>query len=108
MVANVLPYTETVQEKHGTGREYRIRTFSMNIDQRDLTWHRSDTRSRTIHILQGTGWKFLVEDRPTIEFKVGIDYHLPKQGKCQLQKGVDDLVIRIEEHYHPYLKKTIL
>ena len=49
-----------------------------------------------------------MEDRPSIEFKVGIDYHLPKQGKCQLQKGVDDLVIRIEEHYHPYLKKTIL
>ena len=75
-MANVLPYTETVQEKHGTGREYRIRTFSKNIDQRDLTWYRSDTRSRTIHILQGNGWKFLVEDRPAIEFKVGIDYFI--------------------------------
>lgn len=108
MVSIALPYTETVQEKHGTGLEYRIRTFSKDVKQQDLMWHRSDTRSRTIHILQGTGWKFLEEDKPSVDFKVGRDYFLPKQAKCKLLKGIDDLVIRIEEHYHPYLKKSIL
>ena len=89
------PYTEEVLEKHGTGQEYIIRTFSQDVDDDELVWHR-DKSSRHIHILRGNGWQLQMDDKLPEELKIGSDYYIHKMTYHRIIKGENDLVVRIE------------
>lgn len=90
------PYKETIQEKHGTGEHYIIRTFSKDIEESDLIWHR-DHHSRRIHVLQGEGWKLQTDDSLPQDLKVGKEYFVTQGEYHRLLKGTNDLIIRIQE-----------
>jgi len=101
-LADNLAYTETVHTKHGTDREYRILTF-----KEEIKWHRSDS-IQTIHILQGKDWELELGDNPSFKLEVGKDYSLSSRGACRLIKGLDKLVLRVEELLQPPTRNPIL
>ena len=91
---SVKPYTEQVLEQHGTGLNYIVRTFSDNVAEEELVWHR-DKSNRQIHILGGDGWQLQFEDKLPEELTVGQDYYIPKMTYHRVIKGEKDLIIRI-------------
>ena len=97
-----LAYTETIHTKHGTDRKYRILTF-----KEEIKWHRSNS-IQTIHILQGSGWQLKLRSEPPIKLEVGKDYSLSSRGACRLIKGLDKLVLRVEELFQPQTSNPIL
>jgi len=90
------PYIEKVLEQHGTGKKFILRTFDETVDEKDLIWHR-DKKSRTIHILDGIGWKLQMEDKLPVELCVGQDHFIMKDSYHRIIKGERNLTIRIEE-----------
>ena len=92
---SVKPYTEQVLEQHGTGLNYIVRTFSDNVAEEELVWHR-DKSNRQIHILGGNGWQLQFDDKLPEELTVGHDYYIPKMTYHRVIKGEKDLIIRIE------------
>ena len=89
------PYTEQVLEQHGTGRNYIVRTFSSDVAEEELVWHR-DRTSRTVHILKGQGWKLQFDDKLPEELVIGRDYYIHKMVYHRVIKGENDLIVRIE------------
>ncbi len=89
------PYTEEILEQHGTGVKFKIRTFSEGVDMDELVWHR-DREHRTIHVLEGEGWKLQHDDKLPMELEVGKDYYIPKMSYHRVIKGLKRLVLRIQ------------
>ena len=89
------PYTEEILEQHGTGVKFKIRTFSEGVDMDELVWHR-DREHRTIHVLEGVGWKLQHDDKLPIELEMGRDYYIPKMSYHRVIKGLKRLVLRIQ------------
>jgi len=96
MKSSTKPYTEETFRKHGTLNEYVIRTFSENVDNDELVWHR-DKESRRVHILQGSNWQLQIDDSLPEDLKVGHDYWIPGMVYHRLLKGEGDLIVRIEK-----------
>ena len=74
--------------------EGEIRTFSENVQEFELVWHR-DKEDRIVTPLQKTDWKFQLDnDIPrTIEKEIFI----PKETYHRLIKGTDNLKVRIKK-----------
>ena len=87
------PYTETEHTKHGTFDRYVVRTFSEDVNEEELIWHR-DRQNRTLHILSGSEWKIQLEDNLPLDLQVGKEYYIPKLTYHRVIKGEGDLVIR--------------
>ena len=88
----VKPYIDQFEEDGS-----RIRTFSSDIDNDELIWHR-DKKDREITILSGVGWKLQMEDKLPKELELGKLYDIPKEEYHRIIKGKDNLVIRIWEN----------
>ena len=78
------PYTDTSN----------IRTFSKDVDEMDLIWHRDD-EDREIEILEGTGWQFQRDNELPLELKEGDRIFIPRHQVHRIIKGIDDLKIEI-------------
>ena len=91
----VKPYTEVLAEQHGTGKEFIYRTFSVEIEDSELVWHR-DKSNRKLHVLNSNGWKLQMEDQLPVELVTGRDYYIHKMTYHRVIKGNNDLVVRIE------------
>jgi quercetin dioxygenase-like cupin family protein len=78
------PYTDTSN----------IRTFSKDVDEIDLIWHRDD-EDREIEILEGTGWQFQRDNELPLELKKGDRIFIPRHQVHRIIKGIDDLKIEI-------------
>ena len=50
------PYTEKILSENK-----RVRKFSSDVDPMMLEWHQ-DKRNRVVKVLEGTGWKFQLDD----------------------------------------------
>lgn len=87
------PYTEKEQTKHGTLERYIVRTFSKNVNEEELIWHK-DRQNRTLHILSGLNWKIQLEDKLPLDLEMGKEYYIPKLTYHRVIKGEGDLVIR--------------
>jgi len=74
--------------------EGEIRTFSENVQEFELVWHR-DKEDRIVVPLTTTDWKFQLDnDIPrTIEKEIFI----PKETYHRLIKGTGELKVRIEK-----------
>ena len=88
----VEPYIDQFEEDGS-----RIRTFSSDIDNDELIWHK-DKKDREITILSGVGWKLQMEDKLPKELELGKLYDIPKEEYHRIIKGKDNLVIRIWEN----------
>ena len=78
------PYTDTSN----------IRTFSKDVDEMDLIWHRDD-EDREIEILEGKGWQFQRDNELPLELKEGDRIFIPRHQVHRIIKGIDDLKIEI-------------
>ena len=87
------PYTETEHTKHGTFIRYVVRTFSEDVNEEELIWHR-DRQNRTLHILSGSEWKIQLEDNLPLDLEIGKEYYIPKETYHRVIKGIGDLVVR--------------
>jgi len=100
------PYTEEKFQKHGTDRVYTIRTFSVDVDEDELVWHR-DHDNRVVSVLEGIDWKLQNDDELPILLEVGKKYNITEGHYHRLLKGKTKLVIRIEEDFQPSNKSII-
>ena len=71
-----------------------IRTFSKDVDEMDLIWHRDD-EDREITILEGNGWQFQRDNELPLELKEGDSIFIPRHQVHRVIKGTTDLKIKI-------------
>jgi len=80
------PYSE-IKEK-----EYAIRTFSQDLDENELKWHR-DREDRIVVPMHETDWLFQRENHLPEAIK---DKILIKEGEWhRILKGTGDLTVKI-------------
>lgn len=87
---NIKPYTQTL--KPG----YIIREFETHIQSEELVWHRDKT-NRLVEVIEGSGWKFQMDNGLPIELKEGMILEIPKETYHRIGKGNTKLVIKIKE-----------
>lgn len=71
-----------------------VRTFSQNVDEDELVWHR-DREDRTVKVIENTDWQFQFDDELPRQLKDTI--FIPKNIYHRLIKGSGDLIIEIYE-----------
>lgn len=71
-----------------------IRTFSKDVDEMDLIWHRDD-EDRNIEVLEGKGWFFQRDNELPLELKEGDRIFIPRHQVHRVIKGETDLKISI-------------
>ena len=71
-----------------------IRTFSKDVDEMDLIWHRDD-EDRNIEVLEGKGWFFQRDNELPLELKEGDRIFIPRHQVHRVIKGETDLKIKI-------------
>ena len=87
----VTPYTEIVK-----GRT-RTRTFESSVDGEELVWHR-DRQTRTVKVLEGTGWRFQMDNQLPQQLSKGDVLYIPKETYHRIMAGENHLEVEIEEH----------
>ena len=85
------PYTEKLLSENK-----RVRKFSSDVDPMLLEWHQ-DKRDRVVKVLEGTGWKFQLDDSVPVNLSPGSTFNVPAFTWHRIIKGEDDLVIKITE-----------
>lgn len=88
MTEQTNPYSEI--RKHNLV----VRTFSQNIDEDELVWHR-DERDREVTVLEQTDWQFQFDNEIPQVLKDVI--FIPKNIYHRVIKGTGELNIQIEE-----------
>lgn len=78
---------DVLTEQHGTGIKYLIRTFTDSVPLEIV-----QGMKKTMHILSGNGWHMRELGYMPIELELGKEYPI----KGNLEKGVDELVVRIQ------------
>jgi quercetin dioxygenase-like cupin family protein len=87
----VTPYSETINGK------IRTRTFDSSVDRQELMWHR-DRQTRTVKIVEGTGWRFQMDNQLPQALTAGDVLYIPKETYHRVIAGDSKLVVEIEEH----------
>jgi len=78
---------DELSEQHGTGIKYLIRTFNESVPLEIV-----QGMKKKMHVLSGNGWCMRERGYMPIELELGKEY--PMKGN--LEKGVDELVVRIQ------------
>jgi len=86
----MFPFSENaVDDRH-------IRTFSSNVDDGELVWHR-DREDREITVIKAGGWSFQREDHLPFSLKNGDVFFVKKAEYHRIIKGAGDLEISIRK-----------
>ena len=85
------PYTE----KRVTPNKV-IRTFSSNVSNDELLWHR-DQQRRRVRVITSDNWQFQYEDELPISMEAGTILEIPATEYHRIIKGNGDLVVEIQE-----------
>lgn len=75
--------------------DYYIRTFSDQVDDLELVWHR-DKEDREIEIIENDGWKFQFDGE--LPFTMNEKFFIPKETYHRVIKGNGDLKIKIKKY----------
>jgi hypothetical protein len=86
----VNPYKDVLEEN------YKIRTFSEDVSEDELIWHR-DKNDREIAVIEGSGWKLQMDNKLPEDLQKGKLYNINKMEFHRLIKGEDTLKIKIWE-----------
>lgn len=84
------PYTQVINKNK------ILREFSKDTDSHELVWHK-DKNDRQVKILEGTGWKFQLDNQLPINLNKGDVLFIPKNIYHRILKGIDNLKIEIKE-----------
>ena len=88
MIEQTNPYSEI--RKHNLV----VRTFSQNIDEDELVWHR-DRKDREVTVLKETDWQFQFDNEIPQILKDVI--FIPKNTYHRVIKGTGELNVHITE-----------
>lgn len=83
------PYTETREDN------LIVRTFSQNVEEEQLVWHR-DKNDREITVIGNTDWMFQFDNQLPQSFK-GVIF-IPKNTYHRIIKGTGTITLKILEH----------
>jgi hypothetical protein len=70
----------------------RLRTFSPDVDDEELKWHR-DRENRIVEILEGDNWFLQMDDELPKKLIVGEKYYIPEGIYHRVIKG--DSILKI-------------
>ena len=76
--------------------EYFVRTFSNDVDDNELVWHR-DHEDRYVQIVEGKGWQLQIDNELPVELEIGKEYFIPKKTFHRIIKGSGNLIVNIKE-----------
>ena len=88
MIEQTNPYSERRKDN------LIVRTFSQDIDEKELVWHR-DRQDREVTVLEETDWQFQFDNELPQVLKNTI--FIPKNTYHRLIKGTGELNVHIEE-----------
>ena len=74
---------------------YHIRTFSEDVDEMELVWHR-DKEDRIVESIGDTDWMIQMDNelpKPLTE-----SVYIPKETYHRVIKGNGDLIVKIKEY----------
>jgi hypothetical protein len=72
------------------------RVFKHDISNDELVWHR-DKNDRIISVVEGSGWKFQIDNHLPFNLIVGERYFIAKETFHRILKGNTDLILDITE-----------
>jgi quercetin dioxygenase-like cupin family protein len=89
-VVTNFPFVEEILE----GK--RIRTFSADVDDEELVWHR-DNEDRIVRVLSSEGWFLQMDEKLPVELKQGDVHTIPKNSWHRVirKRNCRDLVVEI-------------
>lgn len=73
-----------------------LREFSESVESEELVWHR-DRCDRVVKVIEGTGWKFQLDNELPKKLKAGDTISIPAETYHRLHKGTSKLVVEITE-----------
>ena len=88
MIEQTNPYSERRKDN------LIVRTFSQDIDEEELVWHR-DRQDREVTVLEETDWQFQFDNELPQVLKDTI--FIPKNTYHRLIKGTGELNVHITE-----------
>lgn len=88
MIEQTNPYSERRKDN------LIVRTFSQDIDEKELVWHR-DRQDREVTVLEETDWQFQFDNELPQVLKNTI--FIPKNTYHRLIKGTGELNVHITE-----------
>ena len=88
MIEQTNPYSERRKDN------LIVRTFSQDIDEKELVWHR-DRQDREVTVLEETDWQFQFDNELPQVLKDTI--FIPKNTYHRLIKGTGELNVHITE-----------
>ena len=71
-----------------------VRVFTQDVDSHELVWHR-DREDRIVRVLEGSGWKFQLDNNLPIQLNEGDVIHIPKYEYHRIIKGDTDLKVEL-------------
>jgi len=76
----------------------RIRTFSPDVDEEELVWHR-DEADRIVKVIRSEGWYLQMDDKLPRSLDVGKSYWIPMHSWHRIlkRKSCTELVVEITE-----------
>lgn len=74
------------------------RTFSKNISEKELTWHR-DHEDRDILVINENDWYIQIDNELPQKLTINEQYFIPKNIYHRVIKGTTDLVVNITKKY---------
>jgi len=84
------PYSDKIENNS------KIRTFSDDIDENELLWHR-DLNDRWVTGLNQNDWFFQLEDELPKQISQNEEFYVPKNVFHRVIKGRTNLIVKIIE-----------
>ena len=83
-----LPFEEKIID------DKRLRTFSLDVDDGELKWHR-DRENRLVEVIEGGDWYLQMDNELPKKLVVGEKYYIPEGVYHRVIKGNQELKILI-------------
>ena len=83
-----LPFEEKIID------DKRLRTFSLDVDDGELKWHR-DRENRLVEVIEGGDWYLQMDDELPKKLVVGEKYYIPEGVYHRVIKGDQELKVLI-------------
>lgn len=73
-----------------------IRTFSGDVDEEELVWHR-DHDDREITVIRSNGWYLQMDDELPVLMRPGSVFQIPREKWHRvIRRGNDELIVEIK------------
>ena len=83
-----LPFEEKIID------DKRLRTFSLDVDDGELKWHR-DRENRLVEVIEGGDWYLQMDDELPKKLVVGEKYYIPEGVYHRVITGNQELKVLI-------------